>query len=132
MALRGAAADVLAVEDDFAVFGLSDSEATRAVYPFAFRLALAFRVTEARLHVAATVTNAGDHDMPFSFGYHPAFAWPLPGGAARKRIASFLPRMSPHPFAGSARRGRWCLKNRQRRWWDANWPCRPICSWKMR
>ncbi|MDE1916916.1 MAG: aldose 1-epimerase family protein [Sphingomonadales bacterium] len=75
--------DVLAVEDDFAVFGLGDSEATRSIYPFAFRLALAFRVTGTRLHMAATVTNAGDRDMPFSFGYHPAFAWPLPGGAAK-------------------------------------------------
>jgi hypothetical protein len=32
-------------------------------------------VEGAALHVAATVTNAGDHPMPFSFGYHP----PLPG-----------------------------------------------------
>lgn len=80
---RRAVFDVLAVEEDFAVFGLSDSAQTRAIYPFAFRLAMAFRVIDATLHMAATVTNADDHAMPFSFGFHPAFAWPLPGGAAK-------------------------------------------------
>lgn len=97
--------DVLAVEDDFAVFGLSDSEETRAVYPFAFRLALAFRVTEARLHVAATVTNAGDHDMPFSFGYHPAFAWPLPGGAAKEAHRIVFARNEPAPVRRVSKAG---------------------------
>lgn len=97
--------DVLAVEDDFAVFGLSDSEATRAVYPFAFRLALAFRVTEARLHVAATVTNAGDHDMPFSFGYHPAFAWPLPGGAVKEAHRIVFAKDEPAPVRRVSKAG---------------------------
>jgi galactose mutarotase-like enzyme len=29
------------------------------------------------------VTNRGDADMPASFGFHPAFAWPLPYGEPR-------------------------------------------------
>ena len=89
--------EVLAVEEDFAVFGLSDSAATRAVYPFAFRLALAFRVTEGRLHMAATVTNPGDQAMPFSLGYHPAFAWPLPGGAAKAAHRIIFAQDEPAP-----------------------------------
>lgn len=76
--------DVLAVEDDFVVFGLSDSAESRKIYPFAFKLAMAFRLSGQTLHMAATITNADDHPMPFSFGYHPAFAWPLPGGAAKE------------------------------------------------
>jgi galactose mutarotase-like enzyme len=60
-------------------FRLRDSEQTRAVYPFAFVLDMAFAVEGATLAMTATVTNPGNETLPFSFGYHPAFAWPLPG-----------------------------------------------------
>jgi len=62
---------------------LVDSEETRAVYPFAFALDLRFRLVAATLHVEAAIANRGEQPMPFSFGFHPAFAWPLPGGAAK-------------------------------------------------
>lgn len=87
--------DVLVAEEDFALFGLRDSEATRAVYPFAFTLTMAFRLTGTTLHMVATVTNPGDAPLPFSFGYHPAFAWPLPGGA--DKIAHKLVFAEPEP-----------------------------------
>lgn len=66
-----------------AVLRLTDSDATRAAYPFAFRLDMAFALDGATLAMTATLTNTGDDDLPASFGYHPAFAWPLPYGAAR-------------------------------------------------
>lgn len=62
-------------------FRLTDSAATRAAYPFAFALELAFRLDGATLQMTATVSNPGAEPLPFSFGFHPAFAWPLPGGA---------------------------------------------------
>lgn len=66
-----------------ALFRLEASEATRARYPFDFRLDMHFTLEGATLAMTATVSNKGDAPMPFSFGYHPAFAWPLPfGGAA--------------------------------------------------
>jgi galactose mutarotase-like enzyme len=68
---------------DRARFRLTDSEATRAVYPFAFALELAFAIGGATLDVAATLANPGAADLPASFGFHPAFAWPLPYGRAR-------------------------------------------------
>lgn len=64
---------------DEARFRLTDSGATRAVYPFTFVLDLAFRIEGLTLHMTATVENPGDEPLPFSFGFHPAFAWPLPG-----------------------------------------------------
>lgn len=64
-----------------ALFTLAADEETRAVYPFDFRLDMAFAIEGATLAMTATVTNAGATDMPFSLGYHPAFAWPLPYGA---------------------------------------------------
>ncbi|MBN8809952.1 MULTISPECIES: aldose 1-epimerase family protein [unclassified Sphingomonas] len=68
---------------DRAVLRLIDNAETRAAYPFAFALDAAFSLKGATLAMDVTVTNTGDVDMPASFGFHPAFAWPLPYGAAK-------------------------------------------------
>ena len=62
---------------------LTDTAETRAGYPFAFRLDVAFRMEGATLHAEVTVANPGDVPLPASFGFHPAFAWPLPYGRER-------------------------------------------------
>ncbi len=69
---------------DRAVFRLADNEETRAAYPFAFTLDAAFALAGATLSIEVTVANAGDRDMPASFGFHPAFAWPLPYGGTKE------------------------------------------------
>ncbi|MEH3100372.1 aldose 1-epimerase family protein [Sphingomonas adhaesiva] len=70
--------------DTRAVFVLTDDAQTRAAYPFAFRLEIAFTVTDATLAVDVTIANpSADVSLPASFGFHPAFAWPLPYGRAR-------------------------------------------------
>ena len=71
-----------------ACFRLDADDATRNVYPFDFRLEMHFEIAGAALSMRARVENRGDTDMPFSFGFHPAFAWPLPYGtpAGRHRI----------------------------------------------
>jgi len=66
-----------------ALFRLADGEATRAAYPFRFVLEMEFVLAGATLSMVATVRNPGAAPLPFSFGFHPAFAWPLPGGAAK-------------------------------------------------
>ncbi|SCW63400.1 Galactose mutarotase [Sphingobium faniae] len=83
--------------EDGATFRLEADAKTRGVYPFDFRLDMAFAVEGEALHMTATVTNRGQADMPFSFGYHPAFAWPLPyGGAAEEhRIVFEQPEPAP-------------------------------------
>jgi galactose mutarotase-like enzyme len=70
--------------DDRARFLLTDNDDTRAVYPFAFALEAEFVLEGATLVTNITVTNRGTGDMPASFGFHPAFAWPLPYGAPRE------------------------------------------------
>ncbi len=75
--------ELAARDDDRVTFRLTDSTATCAVYPFAFVLEMAFVVDGATLRMTATVSNPGARPLPFAFGYHPAFAWPLPGGAAK-------------------------------------------------
>ena len=59
-------------------FELATSDATRAQYPFEFRLIIQFTVDDA-LTVTHTVINEGDEPLPFLLGGHPAFRWPLPG-----------------------------------------------------
>lgn len=82
---------------DAVTFALEDSAATREIYPFAFRLDLAFRLEGATLHTTATVHNTGADDLPFSLGYHPAFAWPLPGGAAKAEHRIVFAQAEPAP-----------------------------------
>ena len=66
-----------------AVFRLSEDEETLRVYPFRFSLDIQFRLAGSALSVTATIRNRGNETMPASFGYHPAFRWPLPYGQAR-------------------------------------------------
>jgi galactose mutarotase-like enzyme len=79
-------------------FRLRDSDATRTAYPFAFQLDLAFRVSGWHVEVTAYITNPGERDLPFSFGFHPAFAWPLPGGAAKSAHHLTFAHDEPEPI----------------------------------
>jgi galactose mutarotase-like enzyme len=67
-----------------ALFRLTDNEETRAIYPFAFALEIGFRLDGPTLAVEVRIANRGDAVMPASFGFHPAFAWPLPYGEPRE------------------------------------------------
>lgn len=58
---------------------LRDTAQTRAVYPYAFSLTLIHRLQGQTLSVEAEINNLGPQAMPFDFGFHPAFCWPLPG-----------------------------------------------------
>ncbi|MBT9383046.1 aldose 1-epimerase family protein [Pseudooceanicola sp. CBS1P-1] len=64
---------------DFCRHVLTDSAETRALYPRPFRLEVRHDVSGRTLRETAIVTNTGDRPMPFGLGFHPAFAWPLPG-----------------------------------------------------
>ncbi|SNS10982.1 Galactose mutarotase [Sphingomonas laterariae] len=66
-----------------ACFRLEDDAETRAAYPFAFQLDLAFAIADATLSMTAIVRNPGDRPLPASFGFHPALRWPIPGAGAR-------------------------------------------------
>jgi galactose mutarotase-like enzyme len=80
---RRSAFEVVAAEGGRAVFALTDSDETRAAYPFVFRLEVAFRLDGATLLTEVTIANRGERPMPAQFGFHPAFAWPLPYGRDR-------------------------------------------------
>lgn len=69
-------------------YRLEASDETRAVYPFDFGLTVEHSLDGRTLTVASTVENRGDTPMPFGFGYHPAFLWPLPGGARKSHTVT--------------------------------------------
>lgn len=81
-----------------ALFRLEADAGTRENYPFDFRLDMTFALTDTTIAMTATVSNRGDADMPFSFGYHPAFAWPLPYGAAVEDHRIIFEKAEPAPI----------------------------------
>ncbi len=64
-------------------FALHADEETRKQYPFDFELAVTYTLVEATLTIEAVVSNPGTVPLPASFGFHPAFRWPLPYGGTR-------------------------------------------------
>lgn len=102
---------------------LLSSDASKAAYPFDFRLTLRHAVDGLRLALAAEVTNLDARPLPFALGFHPAFAWPLPGAQGRTHFVLLdnggepglsrlegglrLPGLMPSPFT----RGRLVLEH---------------------
>jgi galactose mutarotase-like enzyme len=66
---------------------LEDSETTRALYPFAFRLTAVYAIDEAGLDLSLTIANTGKETLPASIGGHPAFNWPLQPELAKESYA---------------------------------------------
>jgi galactose mutarotase-like enzyme len=66
---------------------LRDSAATRARYPFAFRLAVHCRLHAAGLEVTLEIDNTGEEMLPASIGAHPAFNWPLVEGLPKENYS---------------------------------------------
>jgi len=67
--------------EDYVRLSLVDDDETRALYPFAFRFEVEFRLAPGRLDNALIVANTGEKPLPYACGLHPAFRWPLAGSA---------------------------------------------------
>lgn len=79
-------------------FRLDADEETRRVYPFDFRLEASFAVNETSLFMTVAVVNQDGIDMPFSLGFHPAFAWPLPYGGGKDQHMILFEEDEPAPI----------------------------------
>jgi galactose mutarotase-like enzyme len=91
---------IVAAEPARIAFELIDDDATRAMFPFAFRLSVVATIGDGRLTFAATVENTGARTAPFAFGYHPAFLWAPTPAERQTFICKFENRES-----GEIRRG---------------------------
>ena len=90
--------EVMETGDDFVRLRLCDSQETRARYPFAFELEVAYRLEGGRLQVGYSVCNPGTEPLPVSLGGHPAFAWSLPDGGARSDHVVVFGQHEPGPI----------------------------------
>lgn len=90
--------DVIEATQAMCQLRLGSSEATRTHYPFDFRLDVTYRLSGPILTVTASVLNAGSRPMPVSFGFHPAFRWPLPYSGSREAHKIRFERAEPHPI----------------------------------
>jgi galactose mutarotase-like enzyme len=87
-----AAAQDFAVEtqsEHSARLTLRDNDQTRAVYPFAFRLTVDYRLGDSALEIALEVENAGAAPMPYACGLHPGFRWPFAEGPRAGCVVQF-------------------------------------------
>jgi galactose mutarotase-like enzyme len=69
--------------EDSCTLRLASGPETLIGYPFAFRLDVTYEIAGPVLINRAVVTNQDERALPLSFGFHPAFCWPLPYGADR-------------------------------------------------
>jgi galactose mutarotase-like enzyme len=102
---------VEAVGEGWARFSLKDDAATRALYPFAFELAVEYRLAATTLTIVLEVANPGDAPAPYACGLHPGFRWPFAKGAREGALVRFdrqepaeVPVMAPGGLIGHARR----------------------------
>ena len=78
-------------------FLLTDSEETRAVYPFGFELRVKYQLSGAAIDICFEVINTGDREMHFGIGGHPGFLVPLEDGLAfTDYILDFDPPCNPN------------------------------------
>jgi galactose mutarotase-like enzyme len=77
---------------------LEDSAETRARYPFAFHLAVTYRLEGSDLDVSLEITNPGDEVLPASVGGHPAFNWPLKPGLSKTSYCLVFAKEEPAPI----------------------------------
>ena len=110
---RRSAFEVVDVQAHHAVFRLTDSDKTRKAYPFAFALELTYALEGVTLTITAKIVNRGGAPMPASFGFHPAFAWPLPYGEARDAHRILFGRQEPGTLKRIAKDGTIALEPRE-------------------
>lgn len=78
---------------------LGDSEETRKVYPFAFRLVVRYQLKGNTLTKSHTVTNCSDEPMPYEVGGHDGFRTTLKAGESMSDYAIAFPgQTNIYPF----------------------------------
>ena len=91
--------DVAERRDDYLRLALVDDDETRALYPFAFRFEVEFRLHAGALENNLIVANTDSRPLPYACGLHPPFAGRSP--ARTRRMRSFSRRRSTPTFRSS-------------------------------
>jgi len=68
------------------VLRLTANPATRPLYPFEFSLYVEYAIYNNRLSISLYVLNEDMKILPFAWGLHPGFVWPLPGASGAHAV----------------------------------------------
>jgi galactose mutarotase-like enzyme len=89
---------VAKIRPDTVILKLLSDESSLKQYPFRFELTIEFLIQSSTLTTLVVIKNLEDVDvLPASFGFHPAFRWPLPFGQPRDTHAIRFNSYEPHP-----------------------------------
>jgi galactose mutarotase-like enzyme len=88
---------------DYLRLVLLDDAETHALYPFAFRFEVEFRLRKGVLENNLIVGNTDPRPLPYACGLHPAFRWPLAGSPAEHAIIFEKPESPDVPVIGPGR-----------------------------
>ncbi len=80
------------------ILELTDDDATREHYPFAFRLRIGYELIAGTLSVRYTIENPALAPLPASVGAHPAFRWPLVDGIPKTAHTLEFAQPEPAPI----------------------------------
>lgn len=59
------------------------SSETRQHYPFEFQLYVRYEAIGSTVEIEVGIANLGEDELPFMFGLHPGFRWPLEGAPGK-------------------------------------------------
>jgi len=103
--------EVFARSADHVRLVLGDDRETRALYPFPYRLAVDYRLSNETLTIALEVENPGDSALPYACGLHPGFRWPVEGDLRDGAVVRFaapetgeVPVLAPGGLFSASRR----------------------------
>jgi galactose mutarotase-like enzyme len=102
---RTSAFQIVESNPNSAVLRLKADAASLQLYPFLFELDVHYVIHGATLSMTTIVRNLDDKSLPASFGYHPAFRWPLPFGQPRSSHAIEFASEEPAPVRRLDRNG---------------------------
>lgn len=77
--------------EDTLILQLTDTEATRQMYPFRFEVRLTYRAEKDALACEQIYANRGNVAMPYYAGFHPYFRIPAPGAGKEKVQLDYKP-----------------------------------------
>jgi galactose mutarotase-like enzyme len=89
--------ELVAASSERCEFLLRANAETQKAYPFNFALDVICSLEGNALTIEASAMNQDNRVLPVSFGFHPAFRWPLPYGGAREDHAITFEKPEPAP-----------------------------------
>ena len=93
--LRHAEFEVVSTSQAAAHLMLTDTDESRAVYPFRFSVDVRISLDASQLTLAFDVTNRDARPMPYALGFHPAFRWPFDAATRHDHLLRFDEPESP-------------------------------------